>query len=98
MNSSKAKKSNINSITPTANSTNGNFPQFLNKNYKSPSTEKLYSAIPKNLISNSKLGNNHLKKSPSLKITPKFEQQGNKLIENFLFIENNFYLFSKSTN
>jgi hypothetical protein len=86
MNSSKAKKSNINSITPTSNNTNGNFPQFLNKNYKSPSTEKLYSAIPKNLISNSKLSNKDLKKSPSLKINPKYEQQGNKFTKKYLYI------------
>jgi len=86
MNNSKIKQTIPNSNTPTANSGN-NFPKFLNKNYKSPSTEKLYTAIPKNLISNSKLNNKDLKKSPSLKIAPQFEQ-GNNLL----------YQLSKQTN
>ena len=75
MNSSRGKK-NI-STTPTAANNNinkdNNFPKFLNKNYKSPSTEKLYTAIPKNLASNTKV-NKDLKKSPSLKINPQIEQ------------------------
>ena len=69
MNSSKGIK-NINT-TPTANhNKDNNFPMF-NKNYKSPSTEKLYTAIPKNLA---KSKQKDLKKSPSLKIASQFEQ------------------------
>ena len=67
MNNSKGKTNSYN--TQASN----NFPKFLNKNYKSTTTEKLYTAIPKNLISSSKI-NKDLKMSPSLKIASQFEQ------------------------
>lgn len=81
MNNSKTNNNNNNNrknISSNSNSNNSstpnnNLPKFLNKNYKSPSTEKLYTAIPKNLISNSKI-NKDIKKSSSLKIAPQFEQ------------------------
>lgn len=80
MNSSKTKRA-TNSLSSSTNNNNynQNIPKYLNKNYKTSSTEKLYSSIPKNIISNSKL-NKDLKKSPSIKIAPDYEQGNNLFI------------------